>query len=627
MKLVKSLSAALLCLPLIFAGCASSGAKAGGDGGIPLARSQHKEIPDTSSKKKTSPDPINASLTALELTKLMGNGINLGNTMEAYRDITNGMGTDLPATTYEQLWGQPVTTAEYLKACKAQGFDSIRVPIAWTNAMPFEDGDYTIGTQYLDRIEEIVNYALDADMFVIINDHWDGGWWGMFGSATPEVREDAMELYVSMWTQISNRFKNYGYKLIFEGGNEEIGNRLNDSNICGDSGTLSQDECYAMTKVINQKFVDVVRSTGGNNANRFLLIPGYNTDVTMTCDDRYEMPTDTAKNKLLVSVHFYDPSSFCLGGADLWGKVSDLAAMNNMLEKMTKFTDAGYGVIIGEFGALPSDGDYKTSADVWTLNFLDNCDLYNYAPVLWDIGEWGYFKRKAPYGFEEPKMKEIFATRSYAGQKEATTPYSKIQTAAENSIEDRMDEAPTVLSDNALVQSANAGKSVAWIMYQDKNWNTSYSVGDTYNPDSKSKGLVAKDVEISGPGEYTVSLDFKGMKKDNTGYANGFAFCALGISNGEKNFPGYIVDIKRVVVDGKEYTLKKPCYTCSDDRKCTRVNLFNEWVADNGIKSIENARSHADLKTCSASPIVRTDPLFSHMGKLTITFYYGPAEE
>lgn len=151
-------------------------------------------------------------LTALELTELMGNGINLGNTMEAYGH--RSLGTKADTSAYETLWEQPVTTQEIVTAMKAAGFDSLRIPVAWTNMMDYESGDFTIDEAYLNRVEEIINYALNADMYVIINDHWDGSWWGMFGSATQETREKAMEMYISMWTQIANRYKEYSDYLI-----------------------------------------------------------------------------------------------------------------------------------------------------------------------------------------------------------------------------------------------------------------------------------------------------------------------------------------------------------------------------------------------------------------------------
>ena len=163
-------------------------------------------VSDTSQGEETVVAEKN-ELTAHQVIKLMGNGINLGNTMEAYGHSTYVQGGD--PTNFENLWGQPTTTQEMIDGMKAAGFDSLRVPVAWTNGMNFESGDYTIDARLLNRVEEIVNYALNADMYVIINDHWDGGWWGMFGSEDQAVRDKAMEMYKSMWTQIGEHFADY----------------------------------------------------------------------------------------------------------------------------------------------------------------------------------------------------------------------------------------------------------------------------------------------------------------------------------------------------------------------------------------------------------------------------------
>ena len=352
-------------------------------------------------------------LTALELTELMGNGINLGNTMEAYGH--RSLGTKADTSAYETLWEQPVTTQEIVTAMKAAGFDSLRIPVAWTNMMDYESGDFTIDEAYLNRVEEIINYALNADMYVIINDHWDGSWWGMFGSATQETREKAMEMYISMWTQIANRYKEYSDYLIFESANEELGDRLNDVDVAADSGTLSREECYEMTNKINQTFVDVVRGTGGNNEQRFLLIAGYGTDIQNTCDDAFKMPADTAKSKLLISVHYYTPWGYC-GNTSLsqWGTQRNYQEQNTLLEKMTKFTEQGYGVVIGEYAvSLADDGSAKANTCDFFTNFLDNCDLYGYCPMLWDCSS--LFIRR-DLGFFDQEVADLFASRSRAGR-------------------------------------------------------------------------------------------------------------------------------------------------------------------------------------------------------------------
>lgn len=572
------------------------------------------KLPDTSSKVVTSPQPFDGSLTALELAKKMGNGINLSNTLEAYGANDIGLGKD--PTEYETFWGQPVTTPEIMQLFKSAGFDTVRIPVAWTNAMDWKNKNYVIGTDYLDRVETVVNYALDAGLYVIFNDHWDGDWWGMFGSASEETRGEAWKLYTAMWTQIANRFKNYSEKVIFEGGNEEIGSRLNDVYAVPDSGTLSQDECFETANKINQTFVDVVRSTGGNNSERYLLIPGYNTDIALTCDERYVMPTDTAKDKLFLSVHYYTPWGYC-GGASVghWGTVREVGEMNNNMEKLARFVDKGYGVIIGEYSTSPkSDGTAKDGNIDWHENFLDNCDYYNFVPVLWDIGEWGFFSRQT--GFKDQEMADFYKARSY----DALKNIDEEEWAEEciNRVYDRYDNAPELMSDNEFVGATD--KSVAWIMYNSQDWSVEYSVGDMYNPDSRTEGLIPLDVEITGPGTYTVGLDFTGTE---AGFARSFAFSALAISNGEQLFPGYCIKITDFKVNDTSYRLQSKGYTTSDDGKCTRYNIYNEWVSD----LPEEARS-ADGTLDRKRPIViqQDAEALQQMKTLYITFEYALPE-
>ena len=188
-------------------------------------------------------------LTATEVIRLMGNGINLGNTLEAYNHKSYvELGVD--PTSFETLWGQPVTTRDMIDDMKAMGFDTLRIPVAWTNGINYESGDYTIDERLMNRVDEVVNYALDADMYVILNEHWDGSWWGMFGSADEAVREKGMALYKSMWTQISEHFSDYSYKLIFESANEEMRNLATDSTT---AKSPEQTEFSARTNATKQR--------------------------------------------------------------------------------------------------------------------------------------------------------------------------------------------------------------------------------------------------------------------------------------------------------------------------------------------------------------------------------------
>lgn len=545
------------------------------------------------------------NITSLEVIGLMGNGINLGNTLEAYNHQGYLGGAD--PTNFETSWGQPKTTPEIIQGMKAAGFDTLRIPVAWTNGMNFESGDYTIDERLMARVEEVVNYALEADMYVIINDHWDGGWWGMFGSADMEVREKGMELYKSMWSQIGERFKDYSYKLIFESANEELGDRLNDKEITGSKGILTQDECYEKLYEINSEFVKLIRSTGGKNADRFLLIAGYNTDITMTCDDRYKMPEDTAKDKLLLSVHYYTPWDYC--GSDAlnhWGSPDDYKEQNELMQKLSKFNEQGYGVVIGEYAVL-TDGAPKPDTDKFYSNFLDNCDYYDFCPVLWDCNS--LYKRLTQTMADET-LAGIFSDRRYENEKDKTT--EEIKSAAK----ERIDAAYQKASDDIMAGISvlpSDDKAAAWIMFQSADWAVAYSVGDRYDPTNMTAGVKATNVEVTGAGTYTVSLDFTDL-----GGVHGTAFSALGIYNGEALFPDYTITIDSILVNGEEYALAAKEYTASDDGNCTRVNLYNQWVPT----VPEEARTvDGDTTGCSAQIM----PLDSNtrIDTLTVTFTYN----
>lgn len=404
---------------LSFASCAEEKSKTVGFGYTGADFSVEVKVPNTDSVYMKKAQEMDKKMTALELTQKMGNGINLGNTMEAYRGWNQNFGKKV--SFYEQLWGQPITKQEMFKAYKEAGFNSVRIPVAWTNMIDYEHGNYEIKTELLDRIELLVNWAIQEDLYVIINDHWDGQWWGMFGAIDKKYRYQAGILYKSIWTQVANRFKNYDEHLIFESANEELGDRLNDDTVFskGIKGNLSQFECYDCTNQINQCFVDLVRETGGNNKYRFLLIAGYNTDIDKTCEISFKMPTDKVKNRLLVSVHYYTPSTYCILDKDAsWGKVrnswgtdADYKSMDGYFAKMKKFVDEGYGVIIGEYGvSKDSKQNKKEGMEQWLTNVLDNCDKYNYCPMLWDCNSF-FFKRE-PMGFRDESVGNVYKNRN-----------------------------------------------------------------------------------------------------------------------------------------------------------------------------------------------------------------------
>ena len=339
---------------------------------------------------------MRTGIDAYDIVKEMGVGTNLGNTLEScgtWIDTSN-------TSNYETAWGQPVTTQEMIDGMKAAGFDSIRIPVAWSNMMA-DDGTYTINEKYFNRVETVLNYALNADMYVIINIHFDSGWWARFGSKTKQERKDAMTKYKTMWTQIANRFQEYSDRLIFESANEELGTRLNSTDDYKGSGYYAKDDLdslYKLTNEINQTFVDIVRSTGGNNARRFLLIAGYDTDISKTCDLRYKMPTDTIDSHLMVSIHYYSPATYCIvdnpknswGYDASWGTDEDIKALQSELSQMRiSFVNKGYPVIIGEYGVADtkiSENNFvrKEGRDLFFRSVCEFALENNMCPILWD---------------------------------------------------------------------------------------------------------------------------------------------------------------------------------------------------------------------------------------------------
>lgn len=336
-------------------------------------------------------------MTTMEVIQEMGLGINLGNTFESCGSwISN-----TSVTNYETGWGSPVVTKEMIQGYKDCGFGVLRVPVAWSNMMK---EDYTIAPEYLARVKEVIDWALESDLYVIMNIHWDGGWFSDF--ANDSKRDECFKKYESIWTQLTKEFKNYSDKLMFEslneeGGWEDIWNRYSNQ---GD-----KEKSYNILNDMNQKFVDIVRNSGGNNGKRHLLIAGYNTDIELTCDPLFKMPNDP-EGRCAVSVHYYTPSTFAILDKDAdwgkaqteWGSNSDIAELTKYMDMMkTNFVDKGVPVIIGEYSTAT-----KNKTPEMIRKYLSSvCEaIYTrgMCPVLWDITDVFYNRRNAE--FQDPEL-------------------------------------------------------------------------------------------------------------------------------------------------------------------------------------------------------------------------------
>jgi len=340
--------------------------------------------------------------TATEMVRDMGIGWNLGNTLEA----CNTTGTLPNIQAYETFWGNIVTTQAIIDGIKASGFNSVRIPVAWSNLM---SADYTINIDLLKRVKEVADYCSKAGMYAIVNIHWDGGWFEKFATNYDE----SMKKYSSVWTQISNYFKDYPKNLIFESLNEEgcwdsIWNRY--SGTSGDA----KNRAYNVLNNINQKFVDIVRASGANNASRCLLIAGYATDIDLTCDDCFKMPTDKIANKLMISVHYYTPSTFTILEQDAswgkcattWGTAEEINSVKTNFNKVkTKFADKGYPVIIGEYGTTKVNKD-ENSVRLYISTVCQTAYDMGFCPMLWDPGT--HYSR-SEQKFRDTQLATIFS--------------------------------------------------------------------------------------------------------------------------------------------------------------------------------------------------------------------------
>lgn len=298
-------------------------------------------IPQIALEQKDIPD--NEAMQFVEDMKL---GWNLGNTFDAVD--ANHLTVELE---YEKVWNGYYTTEEMIDAIKEAGFNTVRLPVSWHNHLV--DDSYTISEVWMDRVNEVVDWCIERDMYVILNIHHDSS--TEFVYPLEEYEEQSIAYLTAIWTQLAERYKDYDEHLLFESINEPrlVGHQfewwLNPNN-------EDCKEAIACINRYNQVFVDLVRASGGNNATRYLMCPGYGASPDGALNNGFILPTDTIENKIIVSVHAYTPYNFALdaGGTDTWSieNQTDVTNMVGFMDKLyNKFISKGVAVIIGEFGA------------------------------------------------------------------------------------------------------------------------------------------------------------------------------------------------------------------------------------------------------------------------------------
>lgn len=319
--------------------------------------------------------------SAKELVLDLKIGWNLGNTLDA----PNG----------ENSWGQPTTTEAMMIKLKELGFNTIRIPVSWHKHV--SGNNYTIDKAWLDRVQEVVDYAYDNGLYVIINSHHDND---MYYPSTSNFT-NAKKYIQSVWSQVSERFKDYDQHLIFEPMNEPRLAGTNNEWWFDENSHVCRDAAKYLNE-FNQIFVDTVRSSGGYNSERFLMVTPYSASAYNALNQYFKMPTDTANDKLILSVHAYTPYDLVMG--DGMNKVtfgrSEQNQINDFVDKLyEKYVKNGIPVIVGETGCINKnnpDARYQ-----WAYYFVTKTKKSGMTIIVWDNGSdsigtesYAFFDRK-----------------------------------------------------------------------------------------------------------------------------------------------------------------------------------------------------------------------------------------
>ncbi|MCL2425496.1 MAG: glycoside hydrolase family 5 protein [Oscillospiraceae bacterium] len=354
--------------------------------GIGLESDSGNMLNDNNNVDSTHGSPLEGD--AFDLLASIGVGWNLGNTLDSLDARIRGITGDLPDNMtaeefYETLWGNPVTTFEMIESVAQMGFGAVRIPVTWTDHM---DGDFNINESWLNRVEQVVNYVLDNDMYAIINVHHDNG-----SGRWPWLRADMdnidwmKEHFHTVWHQIAGHFIDYCERLIFESFNEILDA---DSNWSG-----SDRNAHEAVNVLNHVFVETVRNTGGNNADRFLIVKTYGAIVYESPINDFVLPEDSVPNRLIVGVHFYGTHGFVSQQEDIpwtvsyseWDYHRNGGYTVEIIGRLRdNFVNRGIPVVITEFGA--SNKNNTTDRINYAIHYVETARQYGIATFWWDDG-------------------------------------------------------------------------------------------------------------------------------------------------------------------------------------------------------------------------------------------------
>ena len=352
----------LLCAVMLCAACALGE----GDIVIPEVTVKQFEIPENE---------------AMAYLRSLGFGWNLGNTMDATDDHFYGDDLNL-----EGYWCKVKTRKEMFEALRDKGFSTVRIPVSWHNHVSGDD--FAVNPAWMDRVQQLVDWALECDLHVIVNIHHDNSKDFFYPDA--EHFDASLKYLSAIWSQMAERFRDYDDRLILESMNEP---RLvgTDHEWWFERGNAECMEAADCINRFNQAFVDIVRASGGNNATRYLMVPGYTASPANTDAEFFTLPNDSADNRIIVSAHAYLPYSFALdikGGSHFSIKnlqqTSDIGtALNGLYER---FISRGIPVVMGEFGALNKQ-NLQDRVDL-TAYYVASASARGIPCVWWDNNEF-----------------------------------------------------------------------------------------------------------------------------------------------------------------------------------------------------------------------------------------------
>lgn len=305
--------------------------------------------------------------TAYEIMDALGVGWNLGNSFDAPEG--------------ELAWGNPRTKAELFPKLKELGFDTVRIPVSWGRHVS-EEPDYTIDEAFLERVDEVVHQALDAGLYVILDSHHDNEIY----SPTPENLERGKAYLSAIWSQLAAHFAGVDEQLIFQ--------TMNEPRVQGSSYewelSLSKKEHRQIVEIVNelnQTALDAIRAGGGWNASRYVLVCPYAGKLSCAANAVFQLPQDSAENRLLLSAHLYTPYNLCLNPDTDRNTLGsrDLAQVRYELNSLDKwFIQKGIPVVVDEMGCTN-----KNNPDVryeWAKGFMELADSFHIPCLVWDNG-------------------------------------------------------------------------------------------------------------------------------------------------------------------------------------------------------------------------------------------------